>query len=126
MRYLEKKDLLAIHREIEEKYGIEDTILHPSNLDAAVETPKMHLFGEELYPSVTKKAAVLMSRVCKFHPFLNGNNRTAFTSASMFLELNGRKLKESDEGVKLCRETSQCNIDVEELDKWFKVHSRRY
>lgn len=126
MRYLSKKDVLKIHKEIEKIYNIDPTILLPSNLDSAIEAPKTTLYGQELYPTLFNKASVLMSRILKLHPFTDGNNRTGFIAAILFLETNGRKLKKSDPKSEetLCRNTSKCDIEVPELSTWFEINSK--
>lgn len=123
MRYLKIGDILAIHRRFETTYGIDGTVLQPSNLEAALEAPRRTLFGEVIYPSLTEKAAALMCVILKLHPFVDGNNRTGYTSAAVFLERNGRKLKENPEAVSICLETSKCNINVEELTEWIRRNS---
>jgi death-on-curing protein len=126
MKYLSKKDILKIHKEIEKLYDIDSTLLLPSNLESALEAPKTVLYGQEIYPTLLEKVSVLMSRILKLHPFTDGNNRTGFTAAVVFLERNGRKLKRINPEVEeiLCRKTSECDIDIPELYLWFLENSR--
>ena len=42
-------------------------------------------------------AAVYAWHICKDHPFLDGNKRTALVTALIFLEINGISLLDPDE-----------------------------
>ncbi len=63
-----------------------------SNLDYLLDAVKD--IGERLPKrhAVIKKAAFLLYNVVVIHPFLNGNKRTAFGLAGLFLEANGYAL----------------------------------
>lgn len=58
-------------------------------LDMAVNQVNASAFGEEVYPSIYEKAAILMIQLIKKHPFHNANKRTALMSALVFLRING-------------------------------------
>ncbi|HGV8438707.1 TPA: type II toxin-antitoxin system death-on-curing family toxin [Enterococcus faecium] len=49
-------------------------------------------FGEEVYPSIYEKAAILLIQLIKKHPFHNANKRTAFLATFVFLKINGQLL----------------------------------
>ncbi len=42
---------------------------------------------------VNKKSAILMIKIAREHPFVDGNKRTAYESAKYFLSLHGKKLR---------------------------------
>lgn len=67
-------------------------IADPYGLDALVEQPKSAFFGREAYPTLWLKAAFLLQKVTKKHVFMDGNKRTAFLTAVIFLKLNGYQL----------------------------------
>jgi len=126
MRYLTKEEIIKIHLEIEQMYGIDSTIIQPSNLDISVEAPKRNIFGVEVFNSLIEKAAALMWNILKLHPFLNGNNRTGLAATSLFLERNGRELtSDSANEVNACRVTSSCDWEVDNVSEWIQNNSRR-
>jgi len=127
MKYLKIKDIIAIHKQFEELYGVDGTILQPSNLEIALEIPKRRIYGNEIFITVTEKAAALMYNLLKLHPFVDGNNRTGFTAAIMFLSQNGCTLKSrsQNEEVDICLNTSKCCISLNQLSIWFNEKSRR-
>lgn len=91
MRYLSVEDIIRINTKIitnispEELIGLRDA----AALDMAVNQPKQIVFGEELYPTIFDKAAILAINLSKKHPFQNANKRTAFVSMITFFVLNG-------------------------------------
>ena len=67
-------------------YGIRDAGL----LDSAVLGCDQSFDGTDLYPSIVEKAARTAYAVCKNHPFIDGNKRTAVTSMLVMLRLKTR------------------------------------
>lgn len=57
--------------------------------DSALHAPSASFGGEELYPDVVDKAAVLTCRLAWNHPLPDGNKRPAWVALVLFLELNG-------------------------------------
>ncbi|MFS0925837.1 type II toxin-antitoxin system death-on-curing family toxin [Enterococcus durans] len=60
-----------------------------SALDMAINQPSQSFLGEDLYPSIYDKAAILAINLAKKHPFYNGNKRTALLAMVTSLEING-------------------------------------
>nr|ACO88856.1 putative death-on-curing protein [Microbacterium sp. MA1] len=58
-------------------------------LQAAVARPLTSVFGVEAYPNLWDKAAALMHSLARNHPFVDGNKRTSWASANVFLHING-------------------------------------
>ena len=49
----------------------------------------MPVFGEEVYPTISEKAAVLLIAIARNHPMIDGNKRSAWLTTNAFLYLNG-------------------------------------
>ena len=49
----------------------------------------MPVFGEEVYPDLHQKAAVLLIGINRNHPLLDGNKRLSWLVTAVFYELNG-------------------------------------
>jgi death on curing protein len=45
--------------------------------------------GQEFYPDVFDKAAVLVCRLAWNHPLIDGNKRAAWAALVLFIDLNG-------------------------------------
>ena len=85
--YLSLEDLLTIV----DRYrlqGVRDLGL----LDSAAHRPQTSLLGEDAYPSIDEKAAVLLESIVRNHPLIDGNKRLGWIAAVMFLELNGLRV----------------------------------
>jgi len=52
------------------------------------------VFGEDAYPTLFEKAAALLHSISSNHSLVDGNKRTGWASAIVFLEINGSTLKE--------------------------------
>ena len=101
-------------------FGVRDIGL----VESAVARPYATFDGQDLYTDIFDKAAALLQSLLKNHPFVDGNKRTALTSAGIFLKMNGWRLinnheKEVEFGVKV----DNANLTLEEISKWLKNHS---
>ncbi|OJG56514.1 cytochrome C biogenesis protein CcmI [Enterococcus italicus DSM 15952] len=83
------------------RYSPRETIgvIDKNALSMAVNQPRQHIFGKDLYPDEFSKAAVLLINLIKKHPFNNGNKRTAFLAAYVFLKINGFSLTMENQEV---------------------------
>ena len=82
--YLSLEDLLTIV----ERYRLQ-AVRDLGLLDSAAHRPQTSLFGEDAYPSIDEKAAVLLESIVRNHPLIDGNKRLGWIATVMFLELNG-------------------------------------
>jgi death on curing protein len=82
--YLQLEDLLAL---IDELGGgpVRDLGL----LDSAAHRPQTSLFGEDAYPDLHTKAAVLLESLTRNHALIDGNERLAWVAVVVFDGLNG-------------------------------------
>jgi len=67
------------------------TIMNATKLDladSALHAPSSSFGGEEFYPDFCDKAAVLLVRLAKNHPLLDGNKRAAWVTLRVFIEMN--------------------------------------
>lgn len=94
MKYLGAKDILKMNVIQIKKYSPNEPIgvKDHNALEMCVGQLKATAFGEEVYPSVYEKAALLLIQLIKKHPFHNANKRTAFLATFVFLKINGQLL----------------------------------
>src|SRR5688572_20333207 len=81
VKYLSPQQVLAIHDQMIKRFGGSSGIRDVGLLESAVARPKATFDGNDLYPSIFQKAAALLQSLLKNHPFVDGNKRTALTSA---------------------------------------------
>ncbi len=60
----------------------------PNVLESCLLTPLQTFIRKPLYPTLTKRAAILFYLLIKNHPFQNGNKRIAVTSLLVYLWMN--------------------------------------
>jgi death-on-curing protein len=57
--------------------------------DSALHAPAAGFGEQDLYPDFVDKAAVLLVRLAKNHPLLDGNKRAAWVTLRLFIDTNG-------------------------------------
>ena len=90
VEYLDLADYVAIAAEVT---GLDAaTVMKAANLDladSALHAPAAGFGETEFYPDFVDKAAVLIVRLAKNHPLLDGNKRAAWVALRIFVEING-------------------------------------
>jgi len=85
--WITKEECLAFHRELVARFGGLDGTRDEGLPDSALARPQqLFHYGEPTMPSM---AAAYAEGIVKNHPFLDGNKRTGFVAAALFLESNG-------------------------------------
>lgn len=90
VRYLALDDYTAIAVEVTGHQV--DTVVKAAKTDladSALHAPSASFAGKEFYPDFVDKAAVLVVRLAKNHPLLDGNKPAAWASLRVFVEING-------------------------------------
>ena len=95
------------------RFGGEAGLRDEGLLESAISQPHATYAGQWLHGNLYEMAAAYAFHICKNHPFLDGNKRTALACALVFLEINGVSLLDPDE--KLAKAVEQ--IAVNELNK---------
>lgn len=65
-------------------------------LEAAAQRPQTTLYGQEAYPGIPEKAAVLLESLTRNHALVDGNKRIGWLAVVVFLDLNGVTLDAPD------------------------------
>jgi death on curing protein len=126
MKFLNLEDIGIIHIQIIDTSGGSQGIRDKNRIESALASMQQEVFGQELYPTIFEKAAVLMRGIISDHPFVDGNKRTGMMAALIFLDLNsydtsGLKDKElEDFAVQVAVE----HLEVPMIAAWLKSHSK--
>jgi len=84
------------------------------------------VFGYEPYPDVIAKASALLHSIITFHPFIDGNKRTALLATFFFLHFNGYSFTITEEAVQLTRQIAMGKIKkVGTVVRWLSRHTKR-
>ena len=81
----EYKDIVLSHEIIAQSHGIK---IHyaETTLKGIVEAMNQSFYGKELHPDIYEKAAILFEHIIRFHPFMDGNKRTAMFAMKVYLK----------------------------------------
>jgi death-on-curing protein len=123
-----KKDLLhptveavkAIHREVLQAHGGSAGIRDEGLLDSAVAAPQATMMGQPMFKEPLEVAAAYLFYLCRNHPFIDGNKRTALATCLVFLSENGLLSQEkldADIWEQLVLDVAASRIDREETTK---------
>jgi len=90
--FLTLVEILQFHTKQLEEFGGTDGVREMELLQSALAQPEAGFGGHWLHDGLFEMAAAYAFHICKNHPFLDGNKRTALDAALIFLELNGISL----------------------------------
>ncbi len=79
----------AIHAEVLAAHGGSSGIRDEPLLESAVAAPQATMMGKPLLKDSMEMAAAYLFYICRNHPFVDGNKRTALATCLVFLEANG-------------------------------------
>jgi death-on-curing protein len=126
IRYLSLEQVIRIHREMIQKFGGIEGVRDHKLLDSALNSPRQTFGGDDLYPTVIEKAAILGFGIVSNHPFLDGNKRTGQHVMEAFLELNGFVLESNvDEDERLILDIAGGIIDKNAVQDWLRRFARK-
>jgi len=110
--WLIRSAVLAVHRLMIARFGGADGIRDEGLLDSALARPR-NSFEFEDCDALPRLAAAYAAGIIQNHPFVDGNKRTAFMAAYMFLGRNGLKIT-ADEISATTMTLSLASSDIDE------------
>ena len=117
MHWLSKNVILAVHDEqIAENRG--GAGIRDLGLLASAMARPLHLYSYES-PTIVELAAAYAVGIIRDHPFVDGNKRTGFLAAYIFLAMHGLKLSAPEtEVVRVVLDLAQGKTDEKEFCIW--------
>ncbi len=107
--WLEKSTIQMFHDFQIDKHGGSHGVRDETLLDSAMGKPQ-NLYAYE-QGDIFDLAASYAYGIAKNHPFIDGNKRTAFVSAALFLELNGKPLQ-ADKAEAVVMTVAMANSEI--------------
>jgi death on curing protein len=93
--------------------------------ESALHAPFAAFGGEPAYPTLLRRAAVLIVHLAQNHPLPDGNKRAAFLVTAQYLERNGRRWKpqdvETDAGM--VERIAAGTVSDDEVQRWLAVRT---
>lgn len=125
MKTLTIEQLLQLHVLVIAQTGGADGLRELGRLESALASQTQSVFGEELYSTLTEKAAAIIRGIIGDHPFVDGNKRTAMLAGLTFLEINERAFTAQpgeleDFAVRVATE----RLDVLAIAAWLQAHGK--
>ena len=123
-RWVLREAVLALHERLLAEFGGLSGLRDTSLFESALARPKqLFAHGE---PDVGDLAAAYAFGLVRNHPFLDGNKRIGFSTAVLFLELNGLEFA-ADEADAVLQTLALAAGALDELGyaAWLKQNSRK-
>jgi len=120
------EQVLFIHSRLIDTTGGALGIRDIGLLQSAVSRPRATFEGADIYPDLFHKTAALMESLARNHPFIDGNNRTAITSAAILLAMNGYRLEaDQKELERFTLDAAVGKLPFYEFVSWFRMHATK-
>jgi death on curing protein len=87
--HLDVAAVLAIHGEVLAGHGGGEGLRDRALLESAIAAPQASFGGTPLMNDPQEIAASYLFYLCRNHPFVDGNKRTALAASLVFLQING-------------------------------------
>lgn len=95
--FLSLAEVIQIHSNQIQLYGGSEGVRDMHLLQSALAQPEASFGSVWLHEDLYEMASAYAFHICQNHPFLDGNKRTALTTALAFLEFNGISLRDPRE-----------------------------
>jgi death-on-curing protein len=119
-----RETVLALQERLLAEFGGLSGVRDPGLLNSALARPRQ-LFAYRK-PSLFDLAAAYAFGLVRNHPFLDGNKRIGFTTAIIFLELNGYRFTASEvEATVKTLALAARDVDQASYSVWLKENSRK-
>ncbi len=124
-RYLTIQEVLEIYHNVMEQSGGLVGVRDIGALESSLAQPQMAFGGQELYPDITEKAAVLGFLLIQNHPFLDGNKRTGHAAMETFLVLNGWEITaDLEDQVTIILQVAASQMKRDSFLEWVRANIR--
>lgn len=122
--WLNRAAIIAIHEVQLAEHGGGTGVRDPGLLDSALGKPQqLNNYGEPP-PDAAALAASYGYGISRNHPFIDGNKRTGYVAAELFLRLNGWRLNADDAScVVTMLAVAAGDITEEAFAAWLRAHA---
>jgi len=118
--------VVSIHADVLQRYGGRPGLRDRNLLASALAQPKMTVGGKFVHKTLFQKAAAYGYRVCRNHPFIDGNKRVAFILVDIFLQKNGWEIvAHEEEAYPMMMDLASGKLPKALLASWLKEHSSK-
>lgn len=121
--WVPKRSVFGIHAKSLAAYGGAEGLRDDGLLESALGRPEnLAAYGD---PDVFDLAAAYAFGIVRNHPFVDGNKRTAFLTAILFLDLNGQSLAAPEpEATAIMLAFAGGEVDDAQFAAWLRENCR--
>jgi death-on-curing protein len=125
IKYITVAELIKLHEKILDETGGEYGVLNYGNLEFIVDFIKSQIFSIKI-TDIFYLASLIARGIISGHPFVDGNKRAGIEACDLFLRKNGYFLEmKPEEGVEFTLSVAKSDIDLNDICRWLKQHSRK-
>lgn len=124
-KWLSKDQVLYIYEMAIKRYGGSFGVRDVGLLESALARPEnFYAYGEQ---DLFLLAAAYAEGIARNHPFIDGNKRTAYAAAGLFLYLNGYILKvpSTSEQITLFENLARGQVSREDLSEFYRQNTHQ-
>lgn len=128
VRPLTEESLHFLHeRVLEEDPKAEKGYTSKSLVGPCMERAIGDFYDKTQYEDIHERTAALIQGIINFHPFTDGNKRTALLTAYFFLNIHGYRLTLTKEKVldKFIDIANEKTSDIKDIANWLKTNSKQ-
>ncbi len=120
-QWLDKAILLAVHDRQIAEHGGGQGIRDEGLLESALNRPvNLAAYAE---PNAAELAAAYAFGIARNHPFVDGNKRTAWVAARLFLMVNAVEIQfDKAEATVIMQQLAAGDLTEDEVARWFRDH----
>lgn len=123
IRYLTLSEILEIYHQVMAQSGGAAGVRDLKALESALAQPKATYAGQELYLTLSDKAAILCYLLVLNHPFVDGNKRIGHAAMEIFLLLNGCEIQaEVDDQEQIILSLAAGELNRQRFREWVADH----
>ncbi len=120
-KWIDKAILLAVHDRQIAEHGGGQGIRDEGLLESAINRPvNLAGYGQ---PAAADLAAAYAFGIARNHPFVDGNKRTAWVAARLFLMVNAVEIAfDKAEATVMMQQLAAGDLSEDEVTRWFRDH----
>jgi len=100
--------------------------MYEGMVQGSIDRAMRRIYRKEPFPSILDKAAALLFSIAYFHPFSDGNKRTALLATYFFLAFNGFNFSLTVDAIKFLIRIGDGQIKSETIVmNWLKKHTQK-
>ncbi len=120
-QWLDKDIILAVHDRQISEHGGGQGIRDEGLLESALSRP-VNLAGYT-EPAAAELAAAYAFGIARNHPFVDGNKRTAWVAARLFLMVNAIEIQfDKADATIMMQQLAAGDLSEDEVARWFRDH----